>query len=81
MGGHGHGALREDPAIEKFNTWREQHYLRFRWTRQNARIVVWAGLIVPVAMYVGIVQAQEKTKWWGARKTEKLVVSNKPESE
>ncbi|EEB89558.1 hypothetical protein MPER_12328, partial [Moniliophthora perniciosa FA553] len=74
-------SLSEDPAVEKFNAWREQHYLRFRWTRQNARIVVWAGLIVPVATYVGVAQAQENWKWWGARKTERLTVSNKPEVE
>ncbi|KAF9264919.1 hypothetical protein L218DRAFT_1076351 [Marasmius fiardii PR-910] len=75
-----HGPLREDPAIEKFNTQREQHYLRFKWTPQNVRIVLWGGLIFPVAVYTVASVTDKRWKWWGTRKSEKLSVAV-PDSE
>ncbi|KAE9406482.1 hypothetical protein BT96DRAFT_987621 [Gymnopus androsaceus JB14] len=44
MAGH-HGPLKTDPAVENANIWREQHYLRFRWTPANARAAI-LGVVV-----------------------------------
>ncbi|KAF8906059.1 hypothetical protein CPB84DRAFT_1960229 [Gymnopilus junonius] len=47
----GHGPVRIDPAIERFNNMREEAYLHFRWTPRTVRTALWGFIIVPTTIF------------------------------
>jgi len=47
----GHGPVKIDPAVERFNTMREEAYLHFRWTRRTVRTALLGFVIVPAAVF------------------------------
>ncbi|KDR73428.1 hypothetical protein GALMADRAFT_251085 [Galerina marginata CBS 339.88] len=48
----GHGPVKIDPAIERFNTMREEAYLSFRWTRRTVRTAVLGFVVFPAAVFL-----------------------------
>ncbi|KAK7466908.1 hypothetical protein VKT23_003972 [Stygiomarasmius scandens] len=76
MGGHAHGPFKPDPAVENFNTWREQHYLRFRWTRPNVKAAVLGFVVAPVAIYTIVSVSTNRWNWNAKLKDSGLSTSN-----
>ncbi|KAK0210529.1 hypothetical protein DFS33DRAFT_1293777 [Desarmillaria ectypa] len=74
----GHGPYKFiDPAVERFDRYRETNYLRFRWTPSNIRAGVLAGIVFPTAIYLLASSTDSRWKWTGTLKTESLSI--KPE--
>ncbi|THU99379.1 hypothetical protein K435DRAFT_388534 [Dendrothele bispora CBS 962.96] len=76
MGGHAHGSFKPDPAVENFNTWREQHYLRFRWTRPNVKVAILGFIVAPVTLYAITHATTDRWAWNGKLKDSTLSKSN-----
>ncbi|KJA27253.1 hypothetical protein HYPSUDRAFT_212884 [Hypholoma sublateritium FD-334 SS-4] len=68
----GHGPLKVDPAIERFNTMREEAYLHFRWTNRTVRTAVIGFLVVPATMYYIASTSNQRWDWTGKLKGESL---------
>ncbi|KAJ3770993.1 hypothetical protein FB446DRAFT_742091 [Lentinula raphanica] len=64
-GGH-HGSYKPDPAVENFNLWREQNYLRFRWTPANVRAAILGVVVFPTALYT-VVNFTTSRWFWNAK--------------
>ncbi|KAF9533343.1 hypothetical protein CPB83DRAFT_845104 [Crepidotus variabilis] len=47
----GHGAVKIDPAIERFNTMRESAYLNFKWTPRTVRTAMLGFVAAPAIVY------------------------------
>ncbi|EAU88126.1 hypothetical protein CC1G_03798 [Coprinopsis cinerea okayama7 len=66
--------FRHDPAIDRFNSMRENAYLNFRWTRKTVTTAVIGFIVVPVAIYYGTVASTNRWNWNGKRKGEPLAI-------
>ncbi|KAF5376537.1 hypothetical protein D9757_008285 [Collybiopsis confluens] len=55
--------LKTDPAVENSNLWREQHYLRFRWTRTTARAAMLGVVVFPIAVYSAASYTSSRWSW------------------
>ncbi|KAF4615220.1 hypothetical protein D9613_002806 [Agrocybe pediades] len=74
----GHGPVKTDPAIERFNTMREQAYLNFRWTRRTIRTGILGFIVVPAAVYYIADKYEMRWDFSGRLKGEPLTIdSNK----
>ncbi|KAI0702330.1 hypothetical protein BC835DRAFT_1411154 [Cytidiella melzeri] len=70
-GGHG-GPVRIDPALERWNSMRENVYKSFRFT-PKATVQVFVGLVAfPALIYYAAASTDLKYKWTGRRKGESL---------
>jgi len=69
----GHGALRPDPALERWNTMRENVYMHFRWTPSVARKVFFWAAVVPIGAYYFSANQDYKWDWAGKTKTESIL--------
>ncbi|KAI0792911.1 hypothetical protein C8Q75DRAFT_587382 [Abortiporus biennis] len=68
----GHGYVKQDPAIERWNNMREDAYKHFRFTRKTS-LQVFAGLVAfPLAIYFISAKTDGRWKWDGKRKGESL---------
>jgi len=73
-----HGALKHDPAIERWAAMRDDVYRHFRFTRRNTPKVVFWGLAVPAGViYLAFLQ-DAKWDWRGKLKGQSLL-RNQPE--
>ncbi|PPQ89077.1 hypothetical protein CVT25_006449 [Psilocybe cyanescens] len=77
----GHGPLKIDPAIERFNTMREEAYLNFRWTRRTIRTGILGFIVVPVAVYYLADQYNLRYSWAGTLKGEPLSIKARASQE
>ncbi|KAJ3843732.1 hypothetical protein F5878DRAFT_656496 [Lentinula raphanica] len=75
-GGH-HGSYKPDPAVENFNLWREQNYLRFRWTPANVRAAILGVVVFPTALYT--VVNLTTSRWFWNAKLKDQPLAGKPE--
>ncbi|KAG9013020.1 hypothetical protein FRB94_004413 [Tulasnella sp. JGI-2019a] len=67
-----HGALKPDPALERWNLMREDVYKHFKFTPSVTRkVILWAA-IVPVTAWAIASQQDYKWDWAGKGKTESL---------
>ncbi|KAF9066853.1 hypothetical protein BDP27DRAFT_1423453 [Rhodocollybia butyracea] len=57
------GVLKTEKAIENHNIWREQHYLRFRWTPASVKTAVVAFIVFPTALYTAISYSSNRWTW------------------
>ncbi|TFK72556.1 hypothetical protein BDN72DRAFT_894717 [Pluteus cervinus] len=73
----GHGPVKEDPAVERFNQMREEAYLKFRWTRRTVRTAVLGFIIVPGTLYFLASRYNTRYDWVGRRRGEPLTVGAK----
>ncbi|KAL9714895.1 hypothetical protein Ac2012v2_001555 [Leucoagaricus gongylophorus] len=64
----GHGPIKEDPAVERFNTFRETAYMRFRWTTATARTAFLGFIGVPLAVYYIADKYHTRWDWVGKRR-------------
>ncbi|KAF9050735.1 hypothetical protein BDZ89DRAFT_1057169 [Hymenopellis radicata] len=72
-GGNGHGPFRmTDPAVERFDQFRETQYKRFRWTPANARFFFVYVIAVPTVIYGIASYGDSRYKWKGALKSDVL---------
>jgi len=72
----GHGYVKHDPAIERWNNMREDAYKHFRLTPRTAWIS-FAGLaLVPGAIYWIAANTDLRWRWGGKRKGESLAYSS-----
>ncbi|PPQ66841.1 hypothetical protein CVT26_009620 [Gymnopilus dilepis] len=70
----GHGPVKTDPAIERFNTMREEAYLHFRWTRRTVRTALWGFVLVPVSLFYISKTYNMRWDFSGRRKGEPLTI-------
>ncbi|KAF9451220.1 hypothetical protein P691DRAFT_757500 [Macrolepiota fuliginosa MF-IS2] len=68
----GHGSIKEDPAIERFNTMRETSYLRFKWTPATVRTALLGFIVVPSAIYYFADKYHVRWDWVGRRRGQPL---------
>jgi hypothetical protein len=71
----GHGPLKIDPAIERFNTMREDAYLNFRWTNRTVRTAVLGVIVVPAAVYYLADRYYQRFDWAGRPKGQSILVT------
>ncbi|KAF7777460.1 hypothetical protein Agabi119p4_3532 [Agaricus bisporus var. burnettii] len=69
-----HGPLKEDPAINRFNTMRESAYLRFRWTPTTVRTTMLGFVLVPLAIYYIADRHDARWDWTAKRRGESLAI-------
>ncbi|KAF9002034.1 hypothetical protein BDQ17DRAFT_1357966 [Cyathus striatus] len=72
--GHGHGPLKVDPAIERFDIMRENAYLHFRWTPRTVKTAIFGFIVFPVATYYIADRYYRHWNWVGKLKGESLTV-------
>ncbi|KAF5331024.1 hypothetical protein D9619_005726 [Psilocybe cf. subviscida] len=77
----GHGAVKVDPAIERFNTMREEAYLHFRWTKRTVRTGLLGFVIVPGALYYLSTQYYQHWDFLGKRKGEAIAGPSQPQTQ
>jgi len=78
MAGGNHGALRPDPAFERWNAMREDVFRHFRFTPSVTRnVLFWAG-VVPVATWYLASNQDYKWDWAGKGKTDSLYKTAPP---
>ncbi|KAF9496001.1 hypothetical protein BDN71DRAFT_1589253 [Pleurotus eryngii] len=79
----GHGAVREDPAIERFNRMREEAYLGFRWTRRTVRTTLLGMFIMPGVLLWASAKTDARWAWTAKLKNEPLAkhAHSEPETE
>ncbi|KAK2460531.1 hypothetical protein APHAL10511_007001 [Amanita phalloides] len=70
-----HGAVKPDPAIERFNRMREEAYKNFGWTRKTVRTAVLGFIVVPGILYYLSNTGYRRWDWIARRKEEPLDVS------
>jgi len=70
--GTGHGYVKQDPAIEKWNNMREDAYQRFRFTPRTTRVAIIGFILVPGALLYYCNQTHTRWDWTGKRKGESL---------
>ncbi|KAG8941774.1 hypothetical protein FRC04_004091 [Tulasnella sp. 424] len=76
----GHGALKTDPALERWNLMRENVYMHFKFTPSVTRkVLFWAG-VVPVAAFYMAANQDYKWDWAGKTKNESLYRVPSPSS-
>ncbi|KAF5358222.1 hypothetical protein D9756_001816 [Leucocoprinus leucothites] len=84
----GHGPVKEDPAIERFNTFvstsilflyslqtpfqRESAYMRFKWTPGAARAAFIGFIGVPLAIYYFADKYHVRWDWVGKRRGQSI---------
>jgi hypothetical protein len=68
----GHGCVKNDPAIDRFNTMRENAYLNFRWTRRTMRTAFIGFVVAPVAVYYVASAFHLRWDWAGKLKGQSL---------
>ncbi|EPQ58482.1 hypothetical protein GLOTRDRAFT_126980 [Gloeophyllum trabeum ATCC 11539] len=68
----GHEMVKHDPAIEKWNSMRENAYKHFRFTPRNTFIALVGVVIVPGAVLYLASQTDNKWNFNGKRKGESL---------
>ncbi|KAI0073404.1 hypothetical protein K474DRAFT_1710738 [Panus rudis PR-1116 ss-1] len=67
--------MRKDPAIERWNTMREDVYKYFRWTPRTTITAVIGLGVVPGLIYYLASKEDYKWNWHGKRKGETLLAS------
>ncbi|KIK63866.1 hypothetical protein GYMLUDRAFT_241756 [Collybiopsis luxurians FD-317 M1] len=55
--------FKPDAAVENSNLWREQHYLRFRWTPKTARAAILGVVVFPIAVYSAVNYTTSRWSW------------------
>jgi len=68
----GHGYVKHDPAIEKWNNMREDAYQQFRFTSRNTRLALVGLLLVPGALFYFSNTTHMRWDWTAKRKGESL---------
>ncbi|KAA1467232.1 hypothetical protein DENSPDRAFT_832226 [Dentipellis sp. KUC8613] len=68
----GHGYVKHDPAIERWNSMREGVYKHFRFTSRASWISISAVLLIPGSLIWISAQTDMKYDWTGKRKDESL---------
>jgi len=68
----GHGYVKTDPAIERWNTMREEAFHRFRFTARNTRIALVALVLIPGSMYYFASTKHLAWDWTAKKKGEPL---------
>ncbi|KAI0340192.1 hypothetical protein BDW22DRAFT_1486445 [Trametopsis cervina] len=71
-GGHG-GPVRLDPAIERWNSMRENVYKHFRFTPKTTIQSILGLVVIPGIVYYVAASTDLKYKWNGRRKGESLI--------
>ncbi|KAF8724424.1 hypothetical protein AX14_008846 [Amanita brunnescens Koide BX004] len=71
----GHGAVKIDPAIERFNRMREEAYKNFRWTKTTVRTAVLGCVVAPAIIYYFSSAGYRRWDWIARPKGEPLNVS------
>ncbi|PFH47057.1 hypothetical protein AMATHDRAFT_7128 [Amanita thiersii Skay4041] len=72
-----HGAVKQDPAIERFNRMREEAYKNFRWTRGTVRTALLGFVLFPGTLYYLSRMNHTRWDWVARRKNESLEASRK----
>ncbi|KAL0947209.1 hypothetical protein HGRIS_013327 [Hohenbuehelia grisea] len=75
----GHGAVKVDPAIERFNRMREEAYTGFRWTRRTVRTALLGMVIAPGLMFFAAYQTNRRWYWVGKEKGQALARIPQPQ--
>ncbi|KAJ3504868.1 hypothetical protein NLJ89_g7717 [Agrocybe chaxingu] len=70
----GHGPVKIDPAIERFNNMRESAYLNFRWTNCTVRTAVLGFIVVPAAVFYLADRYNQRFNFTATRKGQSLYV-------
>ncbi|TFK42870.1 hypothetical protein BDQ12DRAFT_676922 [Crucibulum laeve] len=68
----GHGPVKIDPAIERFNRMREEAYMNFKWTQRTSRTALWGFIIIPGALFYFANNYHLRWNWVGKRRGESL---------
>jgi len=72
MGGHGY--VKHDPAIERWNLMREDVYKHFKFTPRAAVISIVGLLVFPASIYWVAANTDSRWKWGGTRKGQPFAV-------
>jgi hypothetical protein len=72
----GHGYVKHDPAIEKWNNMREDAYKRFRWTSRTTRVSLIGFIVIPGALFYYCNTTHLRWDWTGKQRGESLKVSS-----
>ncbi|EIN07566.1 hypothetical protein PUNSTDRAFT_135092 [Punctularia strigosozonata HHB-11173 SS5] len=81
MAGHGPPTLRHDPAIDRWNSMRENVYLHYKWTPRATRTVLIGAVVIPTLLYYTLSNQDTKWQWTAKRKGESLARVSTPEAE
>ncbi|EIM90510.1 uncharacterized protein STEHIDRAFT_154326 [Stereum hirsutum FP-91666 SS1] len=69
----GHGYVKHDPAVERWNSMRENVWRYFKFTRQTTKVSLIGLVIFPGAIYLTSTLSIGKWDWKGRRKDETLL--------
>ncbi|KZP24828.1 hypothetical protein FIBSPDRAFT_1041942 [Athelia psychrophila] len=68
----GHGYVKTDPAIERWNTMREEAFYRFRFNSRTTKITMVALVLIPGSLFYFCNTKHLKWDWTAKRKGEPL---------